>query len=219
MQNFVQQYYDQGIFTFTFEGITADTNDKGKVVKKSHGFPNWKKIDRTNFMEYTFNHHRALAVITGKISNITCLDFDIREEFDRLLENHPELNAYYKVQTNKGFHIYCKYREDVKTTVNAMNSYNGVDIRNDDGILYAPPTKYKVKNTGAIVEYKYMGGDILDFPDFIFDDLKQNNRKTEEIQSRNQPVAHLPDPLEPAQSSQSLLQQLVCCITKLYPLT
>ena len=38
MQNFVQQYYDQGIFTFTFEGITADTNDKGKVVKKSQIF-------------------------------------------------------------------------------------------------------------------------------------------------------------------------------------
>ena len=83
MQTHVQKYYDQGIYTFTFEGITADTNDKGKVVKKSHGFPNWKQIDRGNFMNYTFNHHRALAVLTGKISNITGIDFDIKEEYEK----------------------------------------------------------------------------------------------------------------------------------------
>ena len=38
MQSHVQQYYDQGIYSFTFEGITADTNDKGKVVKKAMAF-------------------------------------------------------------------------------------------------------------------------------------------------------------------------------------
>ena len=189
MQTHVQKYYDQGIYTFTFEGITADTNDKGKVVKKSHGFPNWKQIDRGNFMNYTFNHHRALAVLTGKISNITGIDFDIREEYDKLVGENPELKNYYTVQTNKGYHIYCKYKEEVKTTTNAMNSYNGVDIRNDDAILYAPPTKYKIKNTGAIVEYKYIGGEILEFPDCIFDDLKQNNREIEA-----QPIPPPPPP-------------------------
>ena len=189
MQTSVQNYYDQRIFTFTFEGITADTNDKGKVVKKCLGMPNWKQINRNNFTNYTFNHHRGLAVLTGRISNITCIDFDIREEYDKLIGDHPELKNYYTVQTNKGYHIYCKYNEEVKTTTNAMNSYNGVDIRNDDGILYAPPTKYKIKNTGAIVEYKYIGGEILEFPDYIFDDLKQNNREIEA-----QPVPPPPPP-------------------------
>ena len=141
MQTSVQNYYDQRIFTFTFEGITADTNDKSKVVKKCLGMPNWKQINRNNFTNYTFNHHRGLAVLTGRISNITCIDFDIREEYDKLIGDHPELKNYYTVQTNKGYHIYCKYREDINTTTNAMNSYNGVDIRNDDAILYAPPTK------------------------------------------------------------------------------
>ena len=50
-----KKYHDQGIYTFTFEGLTAETNDKGKVVKKAHGFPNWKSINRNNFMEYAYN--------------------------------------------------------------------------------------------------------------------------------------------------------------------
>ena len=175
MQTHVLKYYDQGIYTFTFEGLTAETNDKGKVVKKAHGFPNWKSINRNNSMEYAYNHHRAIAVMTGKISNITCLDFDVKEEYERLVAEHPELNNFYTVQTNKGFHIYFKYNENIKTTTNGMNSYNGVDIRNDAAILYAPPTKYKIKNTGVIVEYKLIGGEILECPEYIINDLKQNN--------------------------------------------
>jgi P4 family phage/plasmid primase-like protien len=188
MQNFIQKYYDQEIFTFTFEGLIADTNDKGKVVKKCIGMPQWKSINKKNFQDYVYDHHRGLAVLTGNMSNITCIDFDIREEYEKLVEKHPELKSYYTVQTNKGFHIYCKYNAEIKTTTNAMNSYSGVDIRNDDAILYAPPTKYKVKDTCAMVEYKFIGGDILEFPDYLFNDLKQNNRKTEETQAKIRPL-------------------------------
>ena len=106
MQNVVQKYYDSGIYSFTFEGITADTNDKGKVVKRFHGMPNWKSINELNFGDYNWVQHRGLAVLTGKISNITCIDFDIREEYDKLVEAHPDLKTYYTVQTNKGYHIY-----------------------------------------------------------------------------------------------------------------
>lgn len=175
MQSHVQQYYDKGIYTFTFEGLTTYINAKGEVKKKNHGLPEWKSIDRTNFMEYTFNHHRALAVLTGKISNITGIDFDNKEEYERMVREHPELKTHYTVQTHNGFHIYCKYKAEVKTTTKAMISYQKVDIRNDDAILYAPPTKYKIKHTGEIAEYKYIGGDIQEFPDYIFNDLKQNN--------------------------------------------
>ena len=225
MQTSVQNYYDQRIFTFTFEGITADTNDKGKVVKKCLSMPNWKQINRNNFTNYTFNHHRGLAILTGRISNITCIDFDIREEYDKLIGDHPELKNYYTVQTNKGYHIYCKYREDINTTTNAMNSYNGVDIRNDDAILYAPPTKYKIKNTGVNVEYKYIGGDILEFPDYIFDDLKQNNHDNNATQKDDNPKIKKDDNLiiphlalettnELSSTKYDEIEKLVSCFTK-----
>ena len=65
-----------------------------------------------------------------------------------------------------------------------MISYDGVDISNYDAILYAPPTKYKVKDTGKIYEYKYLGGKILEFPDYIFNDLKQHNSENQIIVKR-----------------------------------
>ena len=34
MDSYIQNYFNQKIFTFTFEGITAHTNESGKVVKK-----------------------------------------------------------------------------------------------------------------------------------------------------------------------------------------
>ena len=116
-----------------------------------------------------------MAVLTGKFSNITGIDFDIKEEYEKIVAEYPILKNYYTVETNKGYHIYSKYNPKVKTTTNALNSYDGVDIRNDDAILYAPPTKYKVKDTGKICEYKYLGGEIWEFSDFIFNDLKQHN--------------------------------------------
>jgi hypothetical protein len=176
MQDHIQNYTDRGIYTFTFEGLTAEINDKGKDVKKAHGFPTWKSINRNNFTEYLYYHHRGLAVMTGKMSNITGFDFDNKEEYDKMIELHPELKNNYTVQSNKGYHIYFKYNETIKTTTNAMNSFAGVDIRNDDGILYAPPTIYKIKNTDTIVEYKFLGGEILDCPDYLINDLKQNHQ-------------------------------------------
>ena len=113
MQSHVQQYYDQGIYSFTFKGLTTHLDKDGIVKKDSIGFPKWKDINKNNFMDYVCNQNRALAVITGKMSNITCVDFDIKEEYERIVSEHPELKTYYTVQTYKGYHIYCKYKEDV----------------------------------------------------------------------------------------------------------
>jgi len=188
MDTYIQNYTDRGIYTFTFEGLTAEINDKGKVVKKAHGFPNWKSINQNNFTEYLYYHHRGLAVMTGKMSNITGFDFDNKEEYEKMIDLHPELKNNYTVQTNKGYHIYFKYNETIKTTTNAMNSFAGVDIRNDDGILYAPPTIYKIKNTDTIVEYKFLGGEILDCPDYLINDLKQNNQTLTPISQIDTPT-------------------------------
>lgn len=181
---YAQKYFDMGIYTFSFEGITTYLNAKGEIKKKCLGMPLWKEITQANFTEYIYEHHRGLAVLTGKISNITCIDFDQVEAYERMAEKHPELKEFYTVKTNKGFHVYCRYNEIVKTTTNAMISYEGVDIRNDDAILYAPPTKYKIKDTGTVVEYKYLGGEILELPSFILDDLKQNNREEPKTQKK-----------------------------------
>jgi phage/plasmid-associated DNA primase len=189
METIIQNYYNKGIKSFTFEDIITQPNDKGGFDKKCFGMPNWKEINRYNFPEYCFNHHKGLAVLTGAISNITGFDFDDKEEYNKLINKYPELSSYYTVKTFKGYHIYFKYNKDVKTTTDGLITYGKVDIRNDNAILYAPPTKYKMPN-GIFVEYVLLGGDILDIPNYIMEDLKQNNivkhdktNKTEEIKT------------------------------------
>ena len=86
--------------------------------------------------------HKGLSVITGKESNITAYDFDDYEEYKKLLLVCPELINCKTIRTRKGVHLYFKYNPSINTTTNAMISYNNVDIRNDKGMLYAPPTKY-----------------------------------------------------------------------------
>ena len=38
METHIKNYTDRGFYTFTFEGLTAEINDKEKIVKKHTGF-------------------------------------------------------------------------------------------------------------------------------------------------------------------------------------
>ena len=49
------------------------------------------------------------------------------------------------VRTRNGSHVYCRYRADLKTTSNYRSELFGeksVDIRNDGGLILAPPSRY-----------------------------------------------------------------------------
>jgi len=59
------------------------------------------------------------------------------------MEIHPELKEYKTIQTNKGFHIWFKFDPDFKTTTDGFSDYEGVDIRNQGGVVFCPPTTYK----------------------------------------------------------------------------
>ena len=83
-----------------------------------------------------------------------------------MIEQHPELKKYKTIQTNKGFHIWFKYDSDFKTTTDAFSEYKGVDIRNDAGIVFCPPTTYKLPN-GDIVKYVDLGGDFELPPSYL----------------------------------------------------
>jgi hypothetical protein len=69
------------------------------------------------------------------------------------------VKKYYTVKTNKGYHIYCKYTDQVSTSIKALT---GTDILNDNSIVFAPPTSYKLPD-GKVAEYKYIGGSVIEF--------------------------------------------------------
>ena len=88
------------------------------------------------------------------------------------MEQHPELKEYKTIQTNKGFHIWFKYDPDFKTTTDAFSEYKGVDIRNEAGIVFCPPTTYKMPN-GDIVKYVDLGGKFELPPSYLKTYLKK----------------------------------------------
>ncbi len=180
MESHIANYIQQGFCVFTFEGIVL--NDKNK--KQLLGMPNWKNINASNFQEYCFKHHRALAVITGKFSNVTCIDFDVKDgkcSYQATIDAFPELAKCKTIKTQSGgFHIYFKYDETIKTTVNAFELFENVDIRNDDAILIAPPTKV-FKDRNCCGEYTDLGGDIMEIPNELKMKLKQFNKQEKQL--------------------------------------
>jgi hypothetical protein len=157
---------------FSFPAISTYLNKEGIEKKKPMKMPPWQDIKQTTIKKAD----KAYAVICGKLSNITVLDFDDKSVYQKMLTDHPDLENCYTVESRNGYHLYFQYNETVNTTTNGLINYAKVDIRNDDSIIFAPPTKYTLLN-GDIAKYKYRGGEIMDFPDYLLSELKQNEAK------------------------------------------
>ena len=155
MATTVKNYLDDGIVSFAFPKIIMKMNEKGILKKKPIDMPSWKVINKDNCLNHSVGN--AYAVITGEQSNLTIVDFDVKDEYYRLMEIHPELKEYKTIQTNKGFHIWFKYDAEFKTTTDAFSEYECVDIRNEGGVVFCPPTTYKMPN-GDIKKYVDLGG-------------------------------------------------------------
>ena len=172
---------------FTFEKIETKLNDNGEEKKELIGLPNWRQINKTNYGDYTNAEDKAKGILTGTINNITVLDFDNMEEYNKMVKTHPDLNECFKVKTKKGYHLYFNYNSEFKTTTDAFDKYKGVDIRNDGAMVIGINTKYKTLN-GEKIKYKYEGGTIADIPTYMKDYLKKEKKPKEpkEVKKTNE---------------------------------
>jgi len=165
MTTTIDNYLKEDIVCFAFKKIETYTNEKGEIKKRPVGMPNWKSINKDNCSNYS--NGSAVGIITGKISNLTIIDFDNKNTYELLTKKHPDLKTYKTIQTKKGFHIWFRYDADFKTTTDGF-TVEGVDIRNDDGIVFAPPTKYFFPD-GSIVSYIDLGGELVMPPAYLKD--------------------------------------------------
>jgi hypothetical protein len=140
------------IVYFTFGEIKTQLNKKGEEKKNTNNLlpTGWQNITLDTVNKYN-NRGPSVGILTGKINNLTVIDYDNKNKFN---EDNKKFNffdnGYHIVETNNGYHLYCKYDENIPQTTN--NDLN-IDIRNDGGFVIAPPTKYKLLN-GNKVEYK-----------------------------------------------------------------
>jgi hypothetical protein len=163
---------EKELITFTFERIETSINKNGKIDKHAINLPTWTKINRENYTNFNNNHFKCRAVITGKIGDLTVIDFDDIETYHKVILECPELKNYKTIKTRKGYHIYCQYDERMPQGSNVcIEPYIGIDVRNDGGMVYAPPTSYSLPN-GDVVSYEDIGGEILPVPNLFFEILK-----------------------------------------------
>jgi hypothetical protein len=171
--------------TYNFKGFSfskINTFIKNSEIKKKPILPNWKSFDLSNYSTnaHVFQSHTAFAIFTGKTSNITVIDVDDKDEYQTLVTDFPELKDTLTVETAKGFHIYCKYDGDIVGRTFAFKSYDRIDIRNDNELLFSPPTTYTNCITGKIEKYVILDHctnmpvtEFVPFPLKLKRDLKQ----------------------------------------------
>ena len=130
--------------------------DGGKQVSFTE---NWKDATvktKAQIDKHFKNNDAALGMLTGEKNGITVIDFDTKDN-DLFLELYSEAPTFC-VETEKGFHLYYQYSTD-PMFVNRAGVFNGgVDVRNDGGLIFCPPTpNYKIFNEENINPFTETG--------------------------------------------------------------
>lgn len=122
-------------------------NDKRPLI-------NWREYQDRHATEeeietwFTKWPDAQIGIVTGKISGITVVDIDVKEDPHMVVENFP---ITYTVDTpSGGSHLYYDYQEGIKNVARGWSHLPGVDVRNDGGYVVAPPsTGYSIRKDRA----------------------------------------------------------------------
>lgn len=112
----------------------------------------------------------GVGIITGKISGITVVDIDVKNEKKTSLDTFPETRTV--TTPSGGYHLYYEYTDAVGTGADQFAEFPYVDIRNDGGYVVAPPTEgYELYNKK----------DLKKFPVNMFPVQKKRKKTTDLI--------------------------------------
>lgn len=123
--------------------------------KEIYDFEKWKDNPTIKTQEQIDAHFKtrdaAIGILTGKINDLTVIDFDTKD--NELMMTLFEIAPTRCIITRKGFHLYYRYRDDPILAQGTKRFTGGVDVRNDGGLIFAPPTpNYEVHNDLEIAE-------------------------------------------------------------------
>lgn len=183
MEDKISNFKAKGIVSFSFDKITTKLNEENEEKKVLVGLPKWGKITLDNCE--LFDIGNCIGVITGAKSNLSVIDIDDTDTYERLIHDFPDLKNYKTIKTNKGFHIWTLYNSSIKNTTNVLKKYDNVDFRNDGGFVITAPTKYTLLDK-SVCEYTDLGGDILPFPKYILPFIKTEatQKRQEELETK-----------------------------------
>uniref|UniRef100_UPI0026263886 bifunctional DNA primase/polymerase n=1 Tax=Desulfurobacterium sp. TaxID=2004706 RepID=UPI0026263886 len=107
----------------------------------------------------------GIAVITGKPSHLTVIDFDDPTQYFTIKNEIDTI----KQETRRGGHLFFKYDPEIKTQVNKKLN---MDVRNDGAFIVVAPTK----------GYTMTGEELKEIPDWL-----KSKLQTSQVQ-KNLPI-------------------------------
>ncbi|KAI9013619.1 hypothetical protein DFJ74DRAFT_682673 [Hyaloraphidium curvatum] len=144
--------------------MTSYTDAKGQIVKKCDN-PSDEQRYRT--VCEVKQHHNGLCLVTGEPGGIFVIDGDNLADLDLLLHTvgipSVESIATVTVTTRKGRHLYFANDDRLagETLTAKAFSIDGkvldIDTRGSGGIIYAPPTSYRLPD-GTVAHYRFDPG-------------------------------------------------------------
>jgi P4 family phage/plasmid primase-like protien len=169
------QWYNKMKFVY-YSGNMTMSNKSGEWKKWLIGDNANKDVKfswKDPKLRMQLNNKSGYAILTGNESKISVIDID-----DSTLEHNKKLMEVMKycntiaITKPNHYHYYFKYNPKLKNT---QDSELSLDIRNDGGLIYAPPTYYRDRNNEMKeVVYKFMKKDnnLLEVSQEIIDCLQ-----------------------------------------------
>lgn len=173
---FVQFCRQRQFSGFTFLEIGTLVTEDGVRKKDPRGYPKWKYVTRDNFEAYVNPCHSGFAFVTGAKSGITVIDCDTVEAYEAIVRDHPCLRDTLTVRTRQGAHLYCQYDPTLRTSNASFEHYAKVDIRNDAGIIFAPPTRYDFFGDAIAYTFVCANAPVLPIPIELVNQVKSDYR-------------------------------------------
>lgn len=138
--------------------VSRDESGAKTVAFKDKWQTEARKLSEQEIVSHLKEENGAIAMLTGKANEITVIDFD--DTSNPLLIELAEVCPTYCVQTYKGFHFYYRYTPELQTGSNRFGQ--GVDVRNDGGLVFCPPTPhYQVWGSERLAELNQEAKELL----------------------------------------------------------
>lgn len=138
------------------------------VGKNKKPFDDWKeyqtkKVTPERLKTWFILHPEAnIAVITGKISNLTVVDIDPRH--DGSYEPFKDIQTIKSKTGGGGYHIFFQFEEGLS---NKAGIQEGIDIRSEAGYVILPPSSHKSGNNYEWIVEPEAPNQLVKLPSFI----------------------------------------------------
>lgn len=164
--------------------LTTELNENGEEKKNLlRLLPKGYKSEEFDYAQPQIKDKgsaKGHVLVTGKLNNISVLDFDNMALYREACELVPDLHRYYTVQTRRGMHVYFLYDESITTS-----KISKIDVQTNGKLVIGQDTLLKRFNGNTFI-YTYVGGKIEKMPKVLLDwccNVKQITRQRKDFET------------------------------------